>query len=294
MSTPTQPRRRLAAVAGLVLAAGLLAGPLASTSGAQPSVGVAEGAPPVACPAPEGNARFVRFIYLNILFRCPDAAGSAYWTDRLDSGYSRSAFTLAIDMSSENLVNNNVVPLYGGILQRDPTPAEVTDGVAEIRRLQWDGQLIARLFSSDEFYDGLDAPPGAERDEQWLTIGYNNILDRDPDPAGEAYYLGLMGSPSTAASRNRVASILEKSGENAQGWVFGAFFAGLNRPPDQAGFQYWTQWLRGPGQWRAFKMWTLILSSNEGYNRAQTQPSPEMLRSRVHPEGRVGKADLAG
>lgn len=281
-------------MAGLAVAAALLVGPLTSSAGAGAPPSTPSTVPdPTVCPAAEGNARFVRFIYLNILFRCPDSAGLAYWVGRLDGGMPRGTFALSVDMSDENLVNNNVVPLYGGILGRAPSSQELQAGVTDIRARQADARLIARLFASDEFYDAFD--PGMEdKDEAWLAEGYRNILDRDPDPAGEAYFLGVLGSPSTAETRLKVALALELSAENDAGWTFGVYFAGLNRPPDQAGFEYWTTWLAGPGQRRTFKMWTMVLSSGEGYARAQTQPNPGGPEESGTPEGATNKVALAG
>jgi hypothetical protein len=294
-TTTHQPRRRRrhVVVAGVLLAAGLLLGPLTATAGAQPTAGVSEGSPGPICPADEGNARFVRFIYLNILFRCPDEAGLAYWTGRLDGGLPRGSFALTVDMSDENLVKNNVVPLYGGILNRAPSDAELQAGVADIRLRQADARLIARLFSSDEFYDAFD-PGAGDKDEAWIAAGYQNILDRSPDASGLAYFKSVLGSPSTAETRLKAALIMELSPENDAGWTFGAYFAGLNRPPDPAGFEYWTTWLAGPGQRRTFKMWTTVLSSPEGYARAQTQPNPEGPEESGTPEGAVNKIALAG
>lgn len=288
-------RRRRAAAAGLVLAAGLLLGPLTATAGAQTSGGVAAQAPEPVCPAAAGNARFVRFIYLNILFRCPDAAGLTYWTDGLDDGLSRGQMAQTIDLSDENMVNNNVVPLYADVLGRAPSAQELQDGVASIRAHQSDARLIAHLASSDAFYATID-PGTQDRDATWLTVAYENILDRSPDRAGQTYFLGVMGTPSTAATREKVARALELSAENDQGWTAAVFFAGLNRPPDPAGFGYWTTWLAGPGERRTFKMWTSILSSNEGYARAQTQPNPEgpPEEGGSTPEGATNKIAITG
>ena len=114
----TPSRRKATRVAvGLALGLGSLAGP-ASGQSTIPD-------PEPVCPAAEGNARFVRFIYLNILFRCPTEADSAYWTQRLDAGYGRGQFAKYVDLSTENLVHNNVVELYRGLLDRDPTPTEL-------------------------------------------------------------------------------------------------------------------------------------------------------------------------
>jgi hypothetical protein len=288
MHTPLTRRRRAIGTLGLALTLGLAAtlGPLAVPGGAQ-SVTTLD-PPPTVCPAEEGNARFVRFIYLNILFRCPSQADITYWTGRLDGGLGRGTFALQVDMSDENLVLNNVVPLYVGILGRDPSASELTAGVAHIRQYRWDGLLIAELAASDEYYDALEADPGSEltKDQQWLDQMFQNILDRPVDEASLEYYTALMGEQSTQAVRHRITRTLERSSEGTFGWIFGVYFAGLNRPPADGDIAFWNQWLLGAGQWRAFQMWTSVLSSPEGYARAQTQPSPEQLTT---VEGRFAK-----
>ena len=59
-----------------------------------------------------------RWIYLNILNRCPDGGGAAYWTQQLDDGMGRWVFARRIDYSNENIASNNILPLYGQLLNR--------------------------------------------------------------------------------------------------------------------------------------------------------------------------------
>lgn len=289
--TPTTTRRKVASVAtGVALSLALALGSLAAPAGAQSTIPDPE---PV-CPAAEGNARYVRFIYLNILFRCPSEGDVTYWTQRLDAGYGRGQFAKFVDLSDENLVFNNVLALYGRLLDREPTEAELTAGVAYIRANQSDGQLIADLFASDEYYDAFEWDPESEltKDQQWLNEMYLNILDREVDPQGEEYWLSVLGEESTAATRRKVTRAIERVPEATVGWIFGVYFAGLNRPPTEGDFGYWQQWLLGAGKWRTFHMWTSVLSSPEGYARAQTQPSPEQLTAT--PEGKVDKEAVNG
>jgi hypothetical protein len=237
--------------------------------------------PEIVCPADAGNARFVRWIYLNILFRCPDEAGAAYWTTQLNSGLPRDVFADIVDMSDENLINNNVANFYGegghGIVPRAATPQEITDGVASIRRYRSDGPLIAQLASSDEVFTALTAEaPANERDDAWLNVAYGSILDREPDAGGRAYFKTIMGTPSTASGRFVVAMVMEHSAENADSWVGAALSGATHRMPDPGGLAYWKGWLMGPGNWQTFRMWTLMLSSDEAYALAQTQPNPEV------------------
>ncbi|MCB0963277.1 MAG: DUF4214 domain-containing protein, partial [Acidimicrobiales bacterium] len=128
------------------------------------------------CPAPEGNARFVRFIYLEILNRCPDPGGGAYWTGRLDAGLAPSRFAEIVDMSDENLADNNVAQLYGFLLDRPPTADELVDGVATIRRYRGNARLTAAILSSKEGYQHLTSDASVatptEQDAAWLEVAY--------------------------------------------------------------------------------------------------------------------------
>lgn len=292
----TTTRRKVASVAtGVALSLALGLGSLAAPAGAQSTIPDPE---PV-CPAAEGNPRFVRFIYLNILFRCPSESDTAYWSGRLDAGYSRGQFAKFVDLSTENLVYNNVLALYGELLDREPTDAELSAGVAYIRRYQSDGQIIADILASDEYFDAFEYEVPVERDgrstekdEAWLDHVYDWILDRGVDEQGFAYWTEIMGDESTQATRRKVTRSLERAPEATEGWIFGVYFGGLNRPPSETDFQFWQQWLLGAGKWRTFHMWTTVLSSSEGYARAQTQPSPEMLTAT--PEGKVDKRDVNG
>jgi hypothetical protein len=201
-----RPRRRLllggAAAIGLVLVSGLA--PLAPPVAAAP---VAPRGAPVACRAPEGAARYVRFVYRTILNRCPDPAGLAYWTRRLEAGASRWGVADAIDLSDENLRRNNVVPAYSFLVGRPPTAAELDRWVRHIRMHRENGVMNASLMASDEgFSRKVGELPFVEQDAAWVTWAYERILDRAPDPRGLAFYLGYF-APSGAprAQRFKVA-----------------------------------------------------------------------------------------
>lgn len=264
MTTPL----RAAAVAGALLLT------LALVPAGTAAAALAGAAPQ--CPAAAGNARYVRFVYLEILDRCPDAGGLGYWTRRLDAGTSRWGVADAIDMSTENLGRNNVDQLYQLLLDRPPTTAERAAGIARLRAGHENATLTTELLSSDEGYGihGTGATP-AERDRAWLAYAYNRILDRAPDPLGESFYLGYFASSgSTAARRHLVAMGLEHSYPNATSWVKATMAEALGRPADPRGLAYWRAWLTDPsrGRWQTFRLWTMQLASDEAYRRSQTQP----------------------
>lgn len=257
--------RRFGAVLGCAV---LLSGGLGIAAG---SAG-AETPPAPICPSSTANGRFVRYLYINILFRCPDVAGGAFWTAQLDAGMSRSALADILDMSNENVVNNNVVPLYQQFLVRPPTSAELTAGINSIRSNHSDANLIADIASSDEFfttYSTKTDPTGS-----WLNFVYNGVLERDPEGGAIEFFIGQITPDSIAGGRRWVVMTLEHSPENATDWTTAALGAAFGRAPDGGGMTFWTGWLQGSGNWQTFRMWTLMLSSQEGFNVAQTQPNP--------------------
>jgi hypothetical protein len=227
-------------------------------------------------------------VFLQILARCPSAKSTTIWTGRLANGWTRNDVAKAIDNTDENLVRNNVVPLYEGILNREPTAGETALWVSYIRANRLDAELIAFLASTDTFYAQFASAP--DRRVAFITAAYNAILDRDPDPAGLAHHLATLGSSPTVAKRLKVLRELEYSPENASGWVQAVYFAGLNRPGEPAGITYWTNWLQGPGKWHTFSMWTQFLSSNEAYNRAQTQPNPPQETAQASRHAQVARS----
>jgi len=254
------------AVAGLALVAACCGAVTAGPVAAAPAV------PPTTCPSASGNAAFVRYLYMTILNRCPDA-GAAPWVTALDHGLARATFTDQVDMSRENLAENNVKPLYESVLGRAPTSAELTAGERLIQRTRGDANLIATLASSAEFYATVPGADAAARDANWLSIAVNNILDRTPADSGPTTYWGMkLGIPSTAASRYRVAMGLEHSNENAESWVGGIYFVALQRNARPDRFAYWVAYLQGPGHWQTFRLFTRFLATAEAYDLAQTNP----------------------
>lgn len=231
--------------------------------------------PPVdtTCHVAEGNARFVRFVFVKILERCPEPAALEYYTKRLDAGLTRFNFAETVDMSHENLVDHNIVGIYQGVLGRPPTSAEIAAGINYFRANHEDGTLLARLFSSEEAYGKLAPTTKMAKDAEWLKQAFTNIVDRPPTSAEQSRWMAYFGpSGSTVARRFYLASQLERSEENATSWIFGVYGAGLGRGAQGSEIGFWTNWLMGRGKWQTFRMWTNVLSSPEAYRLAQTEP----------------------
>lgn len=280
---PTRRRGRLRHLAASAGCAAMLAVAASGTFGlvGASTAGAATGDDATPAPAPcaiqpEGNARYVAWAYQEVLFRCPDASGLAYWTDQLDSGTSRMAFLQGLDYSDENLVNNNIVALYEGVLHRAPTDAEIAEWLPKFRAEHADGDLFATLYATDTVWDSL---PETGRTEAFIAMLYSAVLDRVgdqsvADPQGFSFFTSILGTNPTEAQRYHVAyEYFEQSTENAHDWVWASFQSSLGRLPDATGGVYWTDWVLNKG-FRTFDMCLYLKASNEAYANAQAQQNP--------------------
>ena len=266
MSHHPWTRRRLAGIAGAVLAVGLLAGPLSTTASASVTP-PSQGAPPT-CPADEGLPRAIRYVYLSVLYRCPEPGAIDYWTGRIDAGMSGIRFAQLVILSAES-TNQQSADAYA-LLPDPPSIAALQAGAASIRLHQSNIPLAASIYASDEYYATLGGP---DADQLWLEEVYTRFLERVPDPAGRAYFTGLLGTPSTATTRLRVARIIGLGYESNNAFLVGAYPNILGRPIDAAGQEYWNEFLDKVQPDAIFKVEAFLFGSAEGYQFAQTQPT---------------------
>lgn len=142
---------------------------------------------------------FVTRLYGNVLDRAPDSFGLNYWVAMLDNKLlTRDQVLISFAESNENRVRT--------ILDADSTDAQAYrlykaafDRAPDIGGLvYWAGQMhfgltlkqVAHNFlQSDEFrklYGDVTSTA------QFVTLLYNNVLDRAPDAAGKAYWSELL------------------------------------------------------------------------------------------------------
>jgi len=97
------------------------------------------------------NEAYVEQLYFDLLGRSIDTEGFEFFVDLLDTGTPRWWVSRTIYESPESL-GNRVTAYHRNILQRDPTDAEIADGVALI--LAEDERAVqAALLASDEAFD---------------------------------------------------------------------------------------------------------------------------------------------
>jgi phospholipase/lecithinase/hemolysin len=161
------------------------------------------------------NADFVNQLYQNALGRAGDPAGVQTWNGVLAAGASRGAVLLGfaesqeyegdtISITSDNTLfaagdndNGEIYRLYEAALGRAPDPtgqaywaSELASGVSETQVAQ--GFVGSAEFQSDY---GANLSPSA-----FVTLLYQNVLDRAPDQAGLNAWVGQMQQGMSEAS----------------------------------------------------------------------------------------------
>lgn len=154
------------------------------------------------------NEDFITLLYNNVLNRAPDAGGLAGWTGALDdASLTRAEVVLGFSQSPEFRTNtgaeatafaaahtpavwsDDVFRLYQATLNRAPDAAGLD---------YWSGQLgsgtmdfltaVSGFVGSAEF----QANYGALSNGDFVTLLYNNVLNRAPDPGGYAGWTGAL------------------------------------------------------------------------------------------------------
>ena len=169
---------------------------------------------------------FVTLLYNNVLGRDPDQQGMDYWTQSLANGvltreqvvlgFSESLELRGMTESAELAFGrdghkaawtDDVFRLYQALLDRNPD----MDGLDD-----WTGRLadgsdflavVAGFMGSREFLDTY----GDTTNEEFVTLLYNNVLDRTPDAQGLATWLTALDNGSM--SRTEVVAGFSQSQE---------------------------------------------------------------------------------
>lgn len=153
------------------------------------------------------TTEFVTLLYNNVLERAPDPGGLAGWSNRLDTeGWTRAEVVLGFSESAEFATatqadallfsragyqaewSDDVFRLYQATLDRPPDLGGFlrwTERLAEGRPFE---DAIAGFVASAEF----QARYGTTDNTGFVTLLYNNVLERAPDPGGLSVWLDRM------------------------------------------------------------------------------------------------------
>lgn len=184
---------------------------------------------------------FVRSVYLDLLGRAPDAAGLAFWASELKAGrITRSELAYAFFTSAEfKDTGLFVISAYRVVLGRDPDVGGWLFYMNELRAGLLRQRLIDEFIQSAEFQSSY----GSLDNAGFVTRVYLNVLGRNPDAGGLAYYTGLLGSG--ALTRAQIMLQFAVSAEfqakiQNRALTTLLYMGLLRRSPERAGADYWT------------------------------------------------------
>ncbi|HMJ79169.1 MAG TPA: DUF4214 domain-containing protein [Iamia sp.] len=233
--------RRAAAVLAVVVA----------TLTAAPGPGPAAALTPV-----EPDSAWVVLTYRHLFERPPTNDALRYRTDQLHAGRSRRAMADELVASREH-AGVILRRLYDRILGRVPDAASRTYWIDRLVAGERVSTVASFLYGSPELYTAAGGTA-----EGYVAFLYRDILGREPDAAGAAYWEGRIAG---GASRIGLARAWYLTPE-ATGLRAGVMFLDLlHRPPSVAERSSWAERLRRIDE---RQVTAAIVSSSEAYRLA--------------------------
>ena len=212
--------------------------------------------------------------YLVGLNRAADEAGLATHVRQLAEGVSAPQVARGIIQSVEH--NEAFVrSLYRTYLDRETDAAGFKGFTDALSHGVTEDQVTAAILASSEY-------SGKMSDEQFVLHLYHTILQRDPDPAGQAHFIGVLKQGN---NRPSVALALLESEERSRTVATSLYHEILQRNPSSLEVDRWASRLTSPDYDTADAIVDFV-SSPEGIARLQTLNDPSAFANLDwwHPE----------
>jgi hypothetical protein len=196
-----------------------------------------------AYPSGLSDAAYVQAVFQGFLCRDVDAGALSTFTAGLAAGtVTHGGLVDAVLSSAEfNVYVGPVSRLYLAAFQRVPDQPGLNNWVSYLRAGNSLESMADTFAASQEFtnrYKSLS-------DSDYVSQLYQNVLGRAADPAGLAYWTGLLASGTT---RGQVLIGFSQSPEGISLFkptlrTFLNYYAFLNTAPTQQDLDYWTNYL---------------------------------------------------
>lgn len=208
-----------------------------------------------------GSREFVIAAYYDVLGRGPSEADVNYWSGRMASGMSRSSMA-GIFNNSDEYRNFKIRQAYNMALARDPDPS----GAAYWLSLMQSGavspeEAYSTFLGMDEMYNVR----GGGTNSGYVTVMYEQLLDRGPDTGGLAYWVGQL---DRGTKRKAVSESIWFSPEKYNVRVQDAFTLLLGRGASPSELEYWGGVARSGG---TTGLRAALMSTDEYWNRADNR-----------------------
>ncbi len=174
---------------------------------------------------PTGSEEFVFAAYADVLGREPSDADVEYWSAQLAAGASRGVLGSAFNNSDEYRLLR-IDAAYREVLDRDPESSG---------RAYWLNQMRAGGLSPDSAYSFFMTTDEYVRNAGgtptgYVTAVYRQIIERDPEPDGIAYWSGILRTKG----RSAVVYTIWNARETTKVRVNDAFVTFLGRPASES------------------------------------------------------------
>lgn len=207
-------------------------------------------------PGDSQNARFVCHLYWDALGRAAEPGGKRYWLQRLDGGDARTTMATAYLYTSEArrvLVNR----IYDQYLRRDGDAAGIAYWADQLAAGRTPDDVRVLVLSSAEYFDNHGST-----NVGFMTAMYTDVFRRAPDPAGVAYWTGVLDHGVSPAM---VAAQFLHTPEGRQHVIDDVYLRFLRRHADPAGVSFWVQQLAAGAT--EISIYLQVISSQEYFAR---------------------------
>lgn len=170
------------------------------------------------------DAEYITLLYQNVLDRNSDSAGFQNWMNNLENGMSRANVLLGFSNSQEFINgtatdaraygragvesswSDDVFRLYQATLGRSPDWDGLLNWIGNFANGMSYGAVASGFVNSEEFQKVY----GSTTNDQFVTLLYKNVLDRDPEDSGLQNWLNHL---SSGMARERVVEGFAQSQE---------------------------------------------------------------------------------
>ena len=193
-------------------------------------------------------AEFVKQQYRDFLNREADDGGLQFWVNMLNSGAMTKAEIIDYFLGSQEFEGTiaPIVRLYFAYFLRVPDYAGLMFWIGAYNSGWSLGSISESFAASNEFQQTY----GSLTNEQFVTLVYQNVLGRDPDPVGYDYWLGQLNSGSLTWGQ-MMLGFSESDEYNAlisnEVLVTMMYIGMLRRSPEPGGFNFWVGYLDSGG-----------------------------------------------
>lgn len=190
------------------------------------------------------TTEFVKQLYRDFLNREAEPGEPQFWVTQIDSGAMTKAQVIDAFLHSQEFEGRiaPIVRLYFAYFLRIPDYGGLQYWINQYMNGMSLGSISDGFAASLEFQQRY----GNLTTEEFVTLIYQNVLGRNPDPGGYTYWVGQLNSGAMTRGQLMLgfSESTEYKGLTAYEVFVTMMYVGiLRRSPEQGGFDFWVWYL---------------------------------------------------